>query len=200
MVLRLLPSFYWHRWLLCLCLSWGSTLPAHPLGDFFHQYGRKILIGVGTALGVTSTVAVGAGAYLAYELRHISRAVPRKLANDSGAKTCTAPQGEQACQLCQQHGPGQVYWPSARHFIDSQTFGRTSDALELAENTSLSLIQLFEVFMHGPVDPAEVIEYLPTMVSVSREQITNLLATPRYAPLQQKYPGLAQDLDAHFKL
>ncbi|MDD9950374.1 MAG: hypothetical protein OXT67_02305 [Zetaproteobacteria bacterium] len=192
-------KLHYSRWLLCLCLCWGSTLHAHPLGDFFHQYGRKILIGVGTALGVTSTVAVGASAYLAYELRHVSRAVP-SLTPNSETKMCTAPQGDRPCNLCQQHSPGQVCWNSHRSLLESPLYYEMSEQLEYHEDKSPPLTTLFELLLHNQIDPFQIIRYLPRKVEVSHEQVASLLASPRYAPLRQKCPGLAQALDAHFKL
>ncbi|MDD9950373.1 MAG: hypothetical protein OXT67_02300 [Zetaproteobacteria bacterium] len=184
-------KLHYSRWLLCLCLSWGNALPAHPLGDFFHQYGRKILIGVGTALGVTSAAAV---AGTVYALNNVSLAISDNTSNSSGATSCTAPYQGISCDFCQQHSPGQMCWSSTRQLIDSSAFDSISERLETGENPCEPLIMLLELLLHSQVDPFQVIHYLPREVKVSHAQITSLLTTPRYAPLRQAYPGLIQAL------
>ena len=183
------------------CWLCSSVLTAHPLGDFFHQHGRKLLAGVGAVLGVSSVAVVGLGAYAAHNLSRASTVVPAPPTLDSGATVCSVLRDGRRCDACQEHGPGQLCWWSSRALIWSQLFDQVSDRLEDQEDGREPLRVLLEMLLHSTqADALKVVEYLPLRTHLNRVQLRKLLRARRYRVLTQRCPQLEQALSDHFGL
>ncbi|MDD9951989.1 MAG: hypothetical protein OXT67_10555 [Zetaproteobacteria bacterium] len=181
------------------CWLCSSVLTAHPLGDFFHQHGRKLLAGVGAVLGVSSVAVVGFVGYAAHSLDCASRALAIPPALDSGATVCSAPQEGGPCGWCQEYSPGWLSWPTARALIQSAPYSEVAYQLVEREDATLPLTELLEMLLHSPqADALEVAKYFPRWVRVTRVQLHRLLELQRYALLTQRFPGLEQVLAARF--
>ncbi|MDD9951988.1 MAG: hypothetical protein OXT67_10550 [Zetaproteobacteria bacterium] len=189
------------RGLVLGCWLCSSVLMAHPLGDFFHQHGRKLLAGVGAVLGVSSVAVVGFVGYAAHSLDCASRALAIPPALDSGATVCSAPQEGGPCGWCQEYSPGWLSWPTARALIQSAPYSEVAYQLVEREDATLPLTELLEMLLHSPqAEALEVVDYLPFQVHVTRAQLHRLLESPRYVALTQRCPGLEQALCARWGL